>query len=142
MEKEDTVVQLARSDLSSLVANVVGMASAYEKYARRHSTIRPAAETDPLFTTRLDDFKRAADTASELLQDVVRRLDENSGVVLASEEVALLQKDPVVLRALADYHDYKSREAEGAGFHAPHHAERAQELRTAVERLSGSGDQT
>lgn len=66
---EETVQMLLRV-LGEATSHLVGAASAYEKYARRSSTLIPRARTDPFFGTRSLDFKLAADSC----QSALRRL--------------------------------------------------------------------
>ena len=48
--------------LMDATAHLAGSASAYRKYARRHSSVG-RSEIDPFFTTRVDDFDKAAERA-------------------------------------------------------------------------------
>lgn len=66
-ETGDRVV-VAYDDLATVATALIAAASAYRTYARRHGSLRPKAETDALFTTRADDFDRAAEKAREMFR--------------------------------------------------------------------------
>jgi hypothetical protein len=53
----------AEDALIDATAHLVGAESAYREFAKRHQDIRPKAATDPFFTTRVGDFRKAADRA-------------------------------------------------------------------------------
>ena len=53
----------AEEALIDATAHLVGAESAYREFAKRHQDIRPKAATDPFFTTRVGDFRKAADRA-------------------------------------------------------------------------------
>ena len=55
--------------LMDATAHLAGSASAYRKYARRHSSVG-RSEIDPFFTTRVDDFDKAAERARLALSSV------------------------------------------------------------------------
>lgn len=63
-ELADQIDEL-REELLHAAASLVGAASAYKRYARRHSSVTPKAVTDAMFTTRANDFEKAADRAAE-----------------------------------------------------------------------------
>ena len=54
----------AREALLDATAHLVAASSAYEIYARRYVGITPKAKTDAFYSTRVQDFKRAADRAA------------------------------------------------------------------------------
>lgn len=53
--------------LKDAAANLIGAASAYRVYASRHKSVGRAT-ADPLFTTRANDFDKAAKRAQDALQ--------------------------------------------------------------------------
>ena len=55
--------------LMDATAHLAGSASAYRKYARRHSSVG-RSEIDPFFTTRADDFDKAVERARLALSSV------------------------------------------------------------------------
>lgn len=55
--------------LMDATAHLAGSASAYRKYARRHSSVG-RSEIDPFFTTRADDFDKAVERARRALSSV------------------------------------------------------------------------
>lgn len=67
-ESPETHVTLTLDELSDLVSRVVGMASAYEKYASRHKSVGKA-EKDPFYSTRIRDFKAASERATQLFRN-------------------------------------------------------------------------
>lgn len=66
MSDPKTTVTVSRDALMDVVAHLAGAVSAYEKYARRYKARGPS---DPFFTTRLADFKKAADRAQLLARE-------------------------------------------------------------------------
>lgn len=57
-----------RAALRDAAAHLVGGAAAYRRHGRRRHTLKPRAETDPLFTQRADDFDMAAQRAIRAVQ--------------------------------------------------------------------------
>lgn len=64
-ERGDHVV-IAYDDLATIATHLIAAASAYRTFARRHGSVRPKGETDALFTTRADDFDKAAAKARKV----------------------------------------------------------------------------
>jgi hypothetical protein len=65
-ELERRIVELEGA-LKDATTHLVGAASAYRAYARRSNNVTPKAKTDQFFTTRADDFDKAAKRAQFLL---------------------------------------------------------------------------
>lgn len=61
-------IEHLREALLDTVAHLVGATSAYQKYAKRASHLRPRAEVDAFFTTRVNDFCRAEERARQILE--------------------------------------------------------------------------
>lgn len=57
--------------LKDAAAHLAGAASAYRRYVRRHVT-RGMAEVDPFFSTRADDFDKAAGRVRDALRAAVQ----------------------------------------------------------------------
>jgi Mg2+ and Co2+ transporter CorA len=55
-----------RDALFSATASLTGAASAYRKYAKRHK-LHGTAETDAVFSTRVNDFDKAVNSARAAL---------------------------------------------------------------------------
>ena len=53
-------------------AHLVAAASAYEKHASRDRHLKPRAVADALFTTRLNDFKQAAERAQAVSKNLLK----------------------------------------------------------------------
>lgn len=53
--------------LRDAVAHLAGAASAYRTYAKRYSKLRPRAETDAFFSTRVEDMDRAVERGRAVL---------------------------------------------------------------------------
>lgn len=58
-------IEEVQADIRYLAAQVVGMASAYETYAARHRSMG-RAKVDALYGSRVQDYKRAAERATEI----------------------------------------------------------------------------
>ena len=61
-ERDAAEAKLARMEeaLRDATAHLSGAASAYRKYARRYTGLKPNGETDPFFLTRVEDFEKAS----------------------------------------------------------------------------------
>lgn len=62
--------------LMDAVAHLAAAASAYRTYARRAPHLRPRAEADAFFTTRVRDFERAAKRAQAACREVAAARDK------------------------------------------------------------------
>lgn len=62
--------------LLDATAHIVGMASAYRKHAARHRSVG-RAQADPFFTTRADDFDKAAARAQAALTSALSSEDQS-----------------------------------------------------------------
>ena len=60
-----------RDALFSATASLTGAASAYRKYAKRHK-LHGTAETDAVFSTRVNDFDKAVNSARLLHSGEIR----------------------------------------------------------------------
>ena len=67
----------AEEALIDATAHLVGAESAYREFAKRHQDIRPKAATDPFFTTRVGDFRKAADRARAAYLEISALTGEN-----------------------------------------------------------------
>lgn len=65
----DRITEL-RTDIRYLAAQVIAMASSYETYAARHRSMG-RAKVDALYGTRVRDYQRAAERASEIARKYV-----------------------------------------------------------------------
>ena len=63
--------QLIEAFLDS-TAHLVAAASAYERHASRSKHLKPRAVADALFTTRLNDFKQAAERAQAVSKNLLK----------------------------------------------------------------------
>jgi hypothetical protein len=69
MAERDAEIARLWEALLDATAYLVGAASSYRTYARRGGDIRPRAEVDAFFTTRVGDYDRAAERARAALGD-------------------------------------------------------------------------
>lgn len=65
-EKNAEIARL-REALIDATASLVAAESSYRAFARRHKDLRPKAEVDPFFTTRMEDYRKAANRARAAL---------------------------------------------------------------------------